>query len=71
MKSEEIRSLFVRFEAAAEEFEGVECLSALELQHLLGYSEWKNFEKAVEKAKVPAEIPVKKQTIIFLTSGKR
>ena len=51
MKSEEIRSLFVRFEAAASELEGVECWSARELQHLLGYSKWENFEKAIVKAK--------------------
>ena len=51
MKSEEIRSLFVRFEAAASELEGVECRSARELQHLPGYSKWENFEKAIVKAK--------------------
>ena len=38
MKSDEIRSLFAQFEAAASELEGVECWSARELQNLLGYS---------------------------------
>ena len=51
MKTEEIQQLFTRFEAAASEFEGVECWSARELQDLLGYSKWENFEKVVQKAK--------------------
>jgi DNA-damage-inducible protein D len=38
MKSEEIKSLFAKFEAAAAELEGVECWSARELQSLLGYN---------------------------------
>ncbi|HCE58674.1 MAG TPA: DNA damage-inducible protein D [Prolixibacteraceae bacterium] len=51
MKSEEIRSLFTQFEAAASVLEGVECWSARELQNLLGYSKWENFEKVIQKAK--------------------
>jgi DNA-damage-inducible protein D len=51
MKSEEIKQLFARFELAAAELEGIECWSARELQHLLGYSKWENFEKVIEKAK--------------------
>ena len=51
MKSEEIRSLFCKFEAAASELEGVECWSARELQVLLGHSKWENFEKVIQKAK--------------------
>lgn len=51
MKSEEIKELFVQFEAAAAELEGVECWSARELQELLGYSKWENFEKVIQKAK--------------------
>ena len=47
MKSEEIKQLFVQFEAAAAELEGVECWSARELQVLLGYSKWENFEKVI------------------------
>ncbi len=38
MKSAEIVDLFSRFEAAAAEYEGIECWSARELQSLLGYS---------------------------------
>ncbi len=51
MKSDEIRNLFAQFEAAASELEGVECWSARELQNLLGYSKWENFEKVIQKAK--------------------
>lgn len=51
MKSEEIKQLFAQFEAAAAELEGVECWSARELQILLGYSKWENFEKVIQKAK--------------------
>ncbi len=51
MKSDEIKNLFFQFEAAASELEGVECWSARELQNLLGYSKWENFEKVIQKAK--------------------
>ncbi|MCO5239987.1 MAG: DNA damage-inducible protein D [Chitinophagaceae bacterium] len=54
MKSEEIKRLFEQFESAASELEGVECWSARELQTLLGYSKWENFEKVVQKAKYAA-----------------
>jgi len=51
MKSTEILNLFSRFEAAAAEYEGIECWSARDLQPLLGYSKWENFSKVIEKAK--------------------
>ncbi|GEM_PF-2650117 len=51
MKSEEIKNLFSLFESAASEFKGIECWSARELQKLLGYSKWENFEKVISKAK--------------------
>jgi DNA-damage-inducible protein D len=51
MKSDEIRNLFSQFESAASDIEGVECWSARELQELLGYSKWENFEKVIKKAK--------------------
>ncbi len=52
MKSEQIEELFRSFEAAAIEFDGVECWSAREIQKLLGYSKWENFEKVIDKAKI-------------------
>ena len=51
MKSEEIKALFAQFEQASAEVEGVECWSARELQQLLGYAQWRNFENIIEKAK--------------------
>ena len=51
MKSEEIKNLFEQFENAAATVENIECWSARELQHLLGYAKWENFSKVIEKAK--------------------
>lgn len=51
MKAEQIKELFAQFEVAAAEYEGVECWSARELQNLLGYSKWENFQKVIDKAK--------------------
>ncbi|MBE0661914.1 MAG: DNA damage-inducible protein D [Bacteroidales bacterium] len=51
MKSDEIKNLFAQFEAAASDLEGVECWSARDLQELLGYSKWENFEKVIQKAR--------------------
>ena len=51
MKSEEIKALFAQFEGASAEIEGIECWSARELQILLGYTQWRNFENIIDKAK--------------------
>ena len=51
MKTEDIKHLFSEFEDAASEIGGVECRSARELQALLGYTKWENFEKVIQKAK--------------------
>lgn len=51
MKSEEIKQLFSQFESASSDLEGIECWSARDLQDLLGYSKWENFEKVIQKAK--------------------
>jgi DNA-damage-inducible protein D len=51
MHSEEVKSLFARFEAAAMTVDGVECWSARTLQPLLGYAKWENFSKVIDKAK--------------------
>jgi DNA-damage-inducible protein D len=56
MKTEEILELFALFESAATEIEGVECWSARDLQVLLGYSKWENFEKVIQKAKDTCKI---------------
>lgn len=51
MKTEEIKQLFEQFENASSTLEEVECWSARELQKLLGYSKWENFENVILKAK--------------------
>ena len=55
MKTSAIRNLFERFEQAATVVNKVECWSARELQSLLGYSKWENFEKVIVKAKESCE----------------
>jgi DNA-damage-inducible protein D len=44
-----------RFEDCAFEYEGVECWSARDLQILLEYTQWRNFEEVIAKAKVSCE----------------
>ncbi len=51
MKSDEIHILLAKFESASSEIGGIECWSARELQMLLGYSKWENFERVIDKAK--------------------
>ncbi len=51
MEIKEIKQLFEQFESIAQEYEGIECWSARELQPLLGYSKWENFANTIEKAK--------------------
>lgn len=51
MKAEHIKVLFAQFEATTSEYEGIECWSARELQTLLGYLKWENFEKVIVRAK--------------------
>jgi DNA-damage-inducible protein D len=51
MKKEQIQALFQQFESICYVYDGIECWSARELQKLLGYSKWENFEKVIEKAK--------------------
>ncbi len=50
MKKEMIKQLFTSFETIKQERSGVEYWSARELQALLGYSKWENFEKAIKRA---------------------
>jgi DNA-damage-inducible protein D len=55
LMANEIKELFRRFEEAAAEYDGVKCWSTRELQKLLGYSLWQNFEKVLVKAKNACE----------------
>lgn len=58
MKTEQVHQLTATFEACAQRTEsGVEYWLARDLQHLLGYSEWRNFNNtAVSKAKTACEL---------------
>jgi DNA-damage-inducible protein D len=52
MKKELIEELFAKFENAKIQIDGLECWSARELQIIFNYSEWRNFLKVIEKAKI-------------------
>ena len=53
MKTEIIQTLTNNFESYAKKSEnGVEFWLARDLQQLLGYDRWENFEKVIEKGKV-------------------
>lgn len=57
MKIEIIHNLTDTFEGHAQQAEnGVEFWLARDLQHLLGYTEWRNFNTAISKAKTACEI---------------
>ena len=51
MKVEDIKLLFERFEQAATNVDSIECWSARSLYPLFGYTDWRNFVKAIDKAK--------------------
>jgi len=55
MKKDLIEALFRQFEQARYDNNGVECWSARELQQILGYTQWRNFVKVIEKAKTSCE----------------
>ncbi len=57
MKSDVIRTLTSNFEGHAQQTEGgVEFWLARDLQHLLGYAEWRNFVAVLSKAKTACEV---------------
>ena len=51
MKKELITKLFLKFENARNVYQEIECWSAREIQQIFNYSEWRNFEKVIDKAK--------------------
>ena len=55
MKKDLLERLHRSFEDCAHERDGVEFWLARELQVLLGYSQWRNFEAVIDKAKVACE----------------
>jgi len=55
MKKEVIHQLHKNFEDCARQKDGVEYWLGRELQALLGYKEWRNFELVIDKAKVACQ----------------
>jgi DNA-damage-inducible protein D len=58
MKTELVQSLTANFEAHAQQTDsGIEYWLARDIQHLLGYTEWRNFStSAISKAKTACEV---------------
>ena len=46
-----LNNLFEKFESIVKTVDGIECWSARELYPLLGYTQWRGFEEAVNRAK--------------------
>jgi len=55
MKKELIQKLHKSFEDRAHLEDGVEFWFARELRELLGYTQWRNFEAVIDKAKIACE----------------
>jgi DNA-damage-inducible protein D len=70
MKKELIAELFEKFEAACYLYKDIECWSARELQMILGYSEWRNFLKVIEKAKEATQNAGEQVTHHFVDTNK-
>ena len=57
MKTELVQTLTATFEAHAQQTEGgIEYWLARDIQHLLGYTEWRNFTAVIAKAKTASEV---------------
>ena len=57
MEPQQIQSLTSTFEGHAQRTEtGVEYWLARDLQHLLGYGKWDNFQSVISKAKTACEL---------------
>ena len=71
MKTEIVQTLTTTFEAHAQQTEGgVEYWLARDLQHLLGYDEWRNFNTAISKAKTACEVSGHKPSNHFVDVNK-
>lgn len=57
MKKEIVKSLITNFDSHANQTENnIEFWFARDLQHLLGYTEWRNFTKVITKSKISCEV---------------
>ena len=70
MKTEIISQLHSSFESAVNETDGVEYWFARDLQLLLGYNEWRNFLKVIDKAKTACETAKQKVLDHFVDVNK-
>lgn len=70
MEKSLITKLHNNFESCAHEKDGVEFWYARELQKLLGYEEWRNFERVIEKAKIACENAKQKASDHFVDANK-
>jgi DNA-damage-inducible protein D len=72
MKTDLVQSLTQNFEAHANRTEsGVEFWLARDLQHLLGYAEWRNFaSSAVSKARTACELTGHRVAVQFFVVKK-
>lgn len=70
MKKELIEELFHKFEEVCYIFNDLECWSARDLQEILGYTEWRNFLKVIEKAKIACKNADVKVTDHFVEVNK-
>ncbi len=70
MKKDVIVKLHGEFEKHAQSEENIEYWLARDLQRLLGYAQWKNFEKVIDKAKMACENSKHKIQDHFADVGK-
>jgi DNA-damage-inducible protein D len=71
MKPDQVLTLTTTFEGHAQQTEdGVEYWLARNLQHLLGYSKWDNFQNAISKAKTACEVSGHQASDHFADVGK-
>ncbi len=70
MKAEDILMLFEHFEQAATTINDVECWSARSLCAVLGYADWRNFVKAIDKAKESCSNAGEQESDHFVDANK-
>ncbi|MDR3611247.1 MAG: BRO family protein [Ignavibacteriaceae bacterium] len=70
MKLQTIKTLSNNFESYANEINGVEFWFARDLQKLLGYTKWANFEQVIDKAKTACLKAGQKTNDHFADAGK-
>ncbi len=70
MKKSQSNELFEKLESIRNEIENIEYWSARDLQELFSYQEWRNFEKAIQKAMISCETASEKVENHFVESNK-